>query len=92
MNFSIPNLFNHDRRPVFMADGKQVAYQLDGKWTVRECDASGHTFGPVLFETDSAVHMCAWLNDNQAQLQQSFQDAVRTDPDMTPEQKAKWLS
>jgi len=91
MNFNVVNLFNHDRRAVWMRDGLRVAYQLDGKWTVRACDAAGHTSGPVLFETDAATSMCAWLNNNDVTVQESFQDAVRADPDMTPEQKAKWL-
>ena len=33
-----------------------------------ECAEDGHTFGQALFETDAAVSMCAWLNNNDAQV------------------------
>lgn len=58
-------------------EGRMVANL--GDWVIRGVNGEVYPCKPDIFEK------------TYEPAQENFQDAVRADPDMTPEQKAKWL-
>ena len=71
MNFHVANLFSYKEMALVLQNGKHVVYGQGGRaWQVTEEIADGRKWywGTLVFETDSAVEMCAWLNMNCATL------------------------
>ena len=58
--FNPAHLFNYKDKRLYARNGMSVHYELDTVWRVREWETNR-----PLFETNDAVGLCAYLNNNE---------------------------